>query len=328
MKSVNESLQEIDSHSLKLQFVPCGVCGSSDSVKVAEGKDYEYETSPVTFQIMQCLNCQNLYLNPRPAPEELPIIYPPTYYSYNMDEIISPLGQRLKAIVDVRKVRSWLKHVQSSQPRFLDVGCGDGRYLRVLHSLGVPKSDLFGIENSHKTIERLSSEGYNGVYGTVEEVAHQLPQNAFDLIVIIQVLEHVSDPAATIGALKNLLAPKGVLIVETPNTDSFDRWLFRKRYWGGYHIPRHWNLMKPSVIRRLVEGAGMQVVKMRYLPAHSFWIYSFHHAIAHTLKMPRVAKFFSPLENIPLIGLFTSLDFVRAKLGFHTSNMQVVIRKQ
>jgi hypothetical protein len=52
-------------------------------------------------------------------------------------------------------------------------------------------------------------------------------------------------------SLAKLLAPGGILIVETPNTKSWDVKLFRRGYWGGYHIPRHWNLLSAATLKRL-----------------------------------------------------------------------------
>ena len=44
--------------------------------------------------------------------------------------------------------------------------------------------------------------------------------------------------------------------------------------------------------------------------------------------MAKLAKFFNPLRNLGLLSLFTAFDLVRAKLGFQTSNIQILAVKQ
>ncbi|HIK52986.1 MAG TPA: class I SAM-dependent methyltransferase [Oscillatoriales cyanobacterium M59_W2019_021] len=313
----------------KLESVKCGVCGSDDRTPYAEGKDYEYGTSDDTFHIDRCNICGNLYLNPRPVREELSCIYPPNYYAYNYDSSINPIALKAKEFLDRRKAKNWLKYVTADLEKlnFLDVGCGNGRYLQMLHRLGVPKSQLYGIEMSEGAITSLQNEGYNGYYGRLEDVENQLPENTFDLIVLLQVIEHVEFPKQTVQTLSRLLRSGGILVLETPNTQSWDANLFRLGYWGGYHFPRHWNLFDRPTLNRLVTAAYLQVKDIQFLPSPAFWILSYHHAIADKWQNQKLANWFDPLQNLPLLSFFTAIDLVRAKLGFSTSNIQFVAVK-
>ncbi|MGB5901103.1 MAG: methyltransferase domain-containing protein [Geitlerinemataceae cyanobacterium] len=315
---------------LKLESVRCGVCGADDWVAYASGKDYEYRTSEDTFQIVKCKVCGNLYLNPRPIREELSRIYPPNYYAYNYDTSINPIALKAKDFLDRRKVKTWLNYVNTDLAKlnFLDVGCGNGRYLQMLHRLGVPKSQLYGIEMSQGSIDSLQSEGYRGYYGRLEDVENELPENTFDLIVLLQVIEHVEHPRTTIQTLSRLLRPGGILVLETPNTQSLDVTWFRQGYWGGYHFPRHWNLFDRSTLTRLATEANLQVKDIRYLPSPAFWILSYHHSIGNKWQNSQMANWFDPLQNLALLSLFTGFDLVRAKFGFATSNLQFVAVKR
>ena len=313
---------------LELEAVNCGICGDSESRHYTSGRDYEYHTTENDFQVVECAVCHNLYLNPRPHVDDLPIIYPPNYYAYNYDTAINPLAIKAKDWLDSLKIKQWLKYVPTKTPRFLDIGCGNGRYLRMLHQqLGVPKQDLYGIEMSQDPIDQLNRDGFQGYYGRIEDVADRLPAGSFDLIVLLQVLEHVENPNAMMQTLAGLLSPGGVLIIETPNTDSWDMHLFRKKYWGGYHFPRHWNLMNRECLTYLARQHNLQVNAFNFLPSQSFWIYSFHHWVENELKLPGLARFFNPFQNLILLALFTSFDIFRAKLGFQTSNIQLVAVK-
>lgn len=314
--------------ALKMEKVSCGVCGSSEAKTFASGKDFEYRTSEQEFNMDECAECGNVYLNPRPVVEELGTIYPSNYYSYVYDSSINPLAIKAKNFLDQRKAKSWLRYVKVEKPRFMDVGCGNGRILEMLHMIGVPKEKLCGVEMHQGQIDRLNKEGYRGLFGRIEDVEGQLEPKSFDLIVMLQVLEHVEEPSKCVEVLSRLLARDGVLIIETPNTQSLDVNLFRGRYWGGYHFPRHWNLFSESSLARMAKDNNLTVEAVNFLPAHSFWIFSFHHMIEERWKMAGVANFFNPLQNLALLALFTGFDTVRAKLGCKTSNVQMVMRKK
>ncbi|MCA3003167.1 MAG: class I SAM-dependent methyltransferase [Rhodocyclaceae bacterium] len=311
----------------EVEAVSCGVCNADSGREIARSPDFEYLTADNEFVFVECTACGNVYLNPRPVLAELPRIYPSNYYAYHYETAINPIALRAKDFLDRAKVKQWLSHVPSKSPRCLDVGCGNGRYLDMLATLGTSTGELYGVELDAGPIEKLNAKGYRGFVGRIEDVESQLPLGTFDLIVLLQVLEHVSEPQVVMRSLSKLLAPGGVLIVETPNTTSIDVALFKHRHWGGYHTPRHWNLFNERSLRRLAADNQLHVKSIRYLPSHAFWIFSLHHWVLDGLKMPRLAKLFNPLQNIPLLCIFTGFDIVRAALGFRTSNIQLVVRR-
>lgn len=316
---------------LNMENAVCAVCGDKavSAPVVASGLDFEYDTSGDTFTMVDCPLCHTLYLNPRPTAAELSRIYPANYYSYNYDSAISPLAVKAKDFLDKRKTRGWLKHVSTKELRFLDVGCGNGRNLQILAALGYARQNLYGMEINGDTVERIRKQGFHCVQGRVEEAAKDLEAASFDLIVLLQVLEHVGSPQTVIESLAKLLKPGGVLVVETPNSQSLDVELFRKRYWGGYHFPRHWYIFNPDNLEKLAAAADLTVKEVNYLPAQSFWIYSLHHIVKEKIAIPWVVRLFNPFQNLLLLSLFTSFDIVRAKLGAKTSNMQMILlRKQ
>lgn len=274
----------------------------------------------------QCNRCGNIYLNPRPADEALSVIYPKSYYSYNYSDAVHPIARMGKDFLDSRKISKWFSYLPKKPDlAVLDVGCGDGRYLRLIHEqYGIAKEQLFGVEMSEKQIARLNADGFHGLNGTLADVAGSLKHNQFDLIVLLQVLEHLPDPLKDMERLAQMLRPGGVLIVETPNTQSIDFKLFKKRYWGGYHFPRHWNLFNQSVLEKMCDLVNLKVVAFNYLPAQTFWIYSLHNAIIDHPRTKWMARFLNPFQNIALLCIFTGFDIVRAALGFKTSNIQLI----
>lgn len=310
------------------QDVPaCPVCGSPQFSNFAVGFDYELLTCRNEWQFVQCSECRHVWLNPRPTSSELGTIYPSTYYAYNYSKI-NPIARRAKEWLDHRKISKIMRLCASPPRTYLDIGCGDGRFLRTIERLGVNRNRLYGLELDDAVVRRLRDEGYTGVLRERVEESASIPDGEIDLATMFHVIEHVDDPGAVIRRISRWLSPQGILALETPNLESWDARLFHDRYWGGYHIPRHWNLFTPATISRLLSQNGLQVLATIYQTGHSFWMYSLHHLIRyHEGSRPRMARLFDPMTSVFGVGFFTAFDLTRKACGARTSAMLVVCQK-
>jgi SAM-dependent methyltransferase len=305
----------------------CPVCGASKYGPFAVGFDYELLTCQNPWRLVECSDCAHVWLNPRPAVSELPVIYPPTYYAYNYGKI-HPLARKAKELLDQRKLAKITRSCAQRPRSYLDVGCGDGRFLRVMERSGVPKSGLYGLELDPAVVDRLRAQGYEGVFCERVETAASLPQAGIDLVTMFHVIEHVDDPGAVVRQIRNWLSPGGVFALETPNLDSWDARLFQRTYWGGYHIPRHWNLFTPATITRLLTENGLEVIGTVFQTGHSFWMYSLHHWVRYQgQSRPKFGAWFDPMKSLFGIAAFTAFDLARGALGAKTSAMLVICRR-
>jgi 2-polyprenyl-3-methyl-5-hydroxy-6-metoxy-1,4-benzoquinol methylase len=305
----------------------CIVCGGREFTAAAEGYDYELRTCRNRWIFMECRGCRHLQLDPRPASGTLPIIYPPNYYSYDMEKSINAVALAGKRMLDQQKFAGILKLFGGKPTSYLDIGCGDMRYLRVLQRAGVTPENLYGLELDDRVVEKAKQEGFS-VFNERVETATSIPAASIDLATMFHVIEHVADPALVLKKIRTWLRPGGVVVIETPNVASLDAELFRKRYWGGYHIPRHWHLFRPSNLQRLLEEHGFAIEAVRYQTGHSFWLFSVHHWLRYNrvLPSPLLSRLFDPARSLPLLVLATGFDKVRAALGFRTSAMMFVAR--
>ena len=301
----------------------CPICGVEPLEPHASGRDFEYQTTgDVEWTLRRCAACDVLALSPRPFESELSLIYPKNYYAYDFTSRQS-IGYRVKAFLDRRAAAVYLSYGVGN---VLDVGCGDGRLLRTFAALGVPAARLFGVELDARAAEAGRSHGFHIELKRFEDV--DFPDGFFQLILLQQVIEHVPDPRGMIEKLSRLLAPGGAAILETPNTVSWDHSLFKNRYWGGYHIPRHFFLFNKRSLRVLLERAGLSVANVRSLASPMFWIHSIHHALAESRFPSFLLRVFDPYPPNPLaLSFFTAIDTVGKVLGI-TSNMRVVAVKR
>lgn len=310
--------------------VACPVCQCERFDTHATGFDYELRSCRNTWRFVSCEACSHVWLNPRPAIETLGTIYPPHYYAYHYTEKVSPLALKAKNWLDGRKFAGLVKALRRSPKSFVDIGCGDGRYLRFAEQAGVPKNRDYGLELDAKVVKKLCDDGYVGLCERVESCT-AIMDHSIDLATMFHVIEHVDDPKAVVQRVARWLTPGGVFAVETPNIASLDAKMFSGTYWGGYHIPRHWNMFSPETLRRLLEDAGLEVIDTRYQTGHSFWMYSMHHLTRyHGGSRPGLSRMFDPFggwPSLPALLAFTAFDKVRAALGGRTSSMLMLARR-
>jgi hypothetical protein len=147
---------------------------------------------------------------------------------------------------------------------------------------------------------------------------------------MFHVIEHVADPVGVVNRVAEWLSPGGSLVVETPNLDSWDARLFKERWWGGYHIPRHWTLFDVNTLRHLFERCGLTVRHHAYQTGHASWMNSFHHLAKYNWRSPRprLAEWFELPKGLPTLVAFTGFDILRRALGARTSTILMVAQKR
>lgn len=317
MSDSTRRLDLVDAH--------CVLCGSDDSEVCASGTDFEYDTSDDVFQMVSCRRCGHQYLDPRPASSELDVIYPPDYYSFTGTR--SRLVARMQRVWESGKVRLYRELVGDGPRRLLDVGCGDGRFLGLLREFGDESWELVGLELDASAVARCRATGLDVRPERVEEFAEREEQRGrYDAVIMLQLIEHVEDPALICERVRDLLEPGGVFIIETPNLGGLDHTLFKGRWWGHYHFPRHWNLFTADTLVRMLETRGFEIVRHEYLISTSSWIIS-HHNYAKDRGWPLFAQRFFDYQNPILLGLAVIVDSLRTRLGLETSNQRVIARK-
>jgi len=308
---------------LSLVDARCALCGTAEAESVATGRDFEYDTCPNRFRFQRCNACGHVYLSPRPSVADLGVIYPSNYYAFAGGG--NPLVARLRRIWEGGKVRLYRELVGDGERRILDVGCGNGRFLGLLRDFGCPAWELVGIDLDADAVASCRAQGFDAHVGRVEDL--QAGEPRFDAVIMLQLIEHVEDPAAVCRSVHALLRPGGRFVVETPNLAGIDYRLFRSSWWGHYHFPRHWNLFSRASLRRMLEEAGFEVERAECLISTSAWTISLHNWLLDHGWPDPVVRFFH-YQNPLLLALFVALDWTRARLGLETSNQRVIARRR
>lgn len=307
--------------SLPTEAGACALCGGQAGAPLASGWDFEYGTTRQEFTFRRCA-CGGVYLDPRPAAAALGRIYPADYYAYDFQAKLGPLVARVKGGTERAKARSYLPYLRPGAC-VLDVGCGDGHLLALLRGEAPFPLALDGVELAEDAGAAAARRDIQVHRGRVEDVV--LPASAYDLIIMNQLIEHVPDPTAVLRRIRAALRPGGHVFLETPNLDSLDARLFRRRYWGGYHLPRHFHLFDRRTLPRLVHASGLETVAMRPLVCPQFWIISLANWLAARGRRRAAARWVSPFSPAWLAPA-TAIEVVQARLWW-TSNLQLVARR-
>ena len=303
--------------------VSCDLCGrETTTTAVANGVDFEYATCANSFSIVRCNECGLHYLNPRPDISTLDIIYPESYEPFHFHEATNPIIRYGRALVQKKKVKA-ISRLVPPDGSIIDVGCGSGYLLSLLKRYGSPDWKLYGNDFSEVSLANLERLGIQAVAGRFEALDTALQ---FDLIILNQTIEHLDSPSSAVEKASRLIKPGGALFIETPSTEGLDARLFRSRYWGGYHFPRHWSLFDEGSLRRLVDLHGFETVQVDYLASPAFWVQSFHHMLLDK-NYPRPMVNFWTIRNPAALALFTLLDTVSARIG-KTSNIRLIARRR
>lgn len=296
---------------MQLDYVKCCVCDINDAVLVGQGEDYEYASTPDTFSAFQCNSCSLVYLNPRPAASEFERIYPPTYHAFDFSPkkygVVFKVRARLEAMRTLKRCRNL-----PDGARILDVGCGDGFHLSLLRRYGKKQWNLEGIDLDRRAVDAAIQAGLKVHLGSVEEI--DLPAETYDLVFMIQTIEHVEKPDAVLRAIYRLLRRGGRLVIVTDNTDSFDFKFFKSRYWGGYHFPRHFNLFNRKSLTKLAEKTGFKVADLITIVSPVNWVYTIHNGLVGGKKPKWLSERFT-LKSTVSLSFFTVLDMILQKFG-------------
>jgi 2-polyprenyl-3-methyl-5-hydroxy-6-metoxy-1,4-benzoquinol methylase len=140
--------------------------------------------------------------------------------------------------------------------RHLDVGCAMGSMLQESKAAGW---DAVGVETSEFAAQYAKEHtGCPVLAGTLEKAA--FPSGSFDVVTLMDVIEHVPEPLALMHEIYRVLRPGGVIFVVTPNFASFFVRLYGLQAYGVWP-DQHVVYFTPSTITKLLKKTGFTEVK-------------------------------------------------------------------
>ena len=270
----------------------CRICASPQRERWLDGlTDRIFRAAPGRWTLWRCTDCGAATLDPRPTPASIGRAYS-RYYTHGGAEKnflvpgdrpdlrfkralhlsfynhryghahadALPLGWLFVAASRWRSARAgqYIRHLPGPAPgaRLLDVGCGDGGFLRVARALGYQAS---GIEIDPEAARLARAQGFE-VYEGLLDAAPVSPAS-LDQVTLSHVIEHLHEPVAALDRLRGWLRPGGRLWLQTPNAEGRGA----QRYaadWRGLEPPRHLVLFGERSLRLALQRAGFERIAL------------------------------------------------------------------
>ncbi len=232
-------------------LLKCVLCGCNSVSAIGRRSDFfsinDYAIFVADIErynrtIHKCHVCGIQYIDPMYSHSDLESLYNTPKYEYFLSAT-DPCGNNLcsdesKRLLGVWKnqyislgVIDWKEKFQKTnkrKPRFLDVGCGNGRLLHIFNDFGF---EVSGIDLSERSVELTKITHSFSVENISLDDYH--PNHMLDCISATHVIEHVRNPHSFMEKLGGLLSPGGLLIIETPLSTDFD--CTEERYRDIYH---------------------------------------------------------------------------------------------
>jgi 2-polyprenyl-3-methyl-5-hydroxy-6-metoxy-1,4-benzoquinol methylase len=199
------------------------------------------------FAYVRCKSCSSVFSRASISPESLTDFYE-TYNGYD-SPLISPNA--------VKTIRSWILRFENYRHlnRICDIGYGAGLLLQLASEKGWQCS---GNEFADDSIKIGNENGWEIHRGALDSGALLGP---FDVVTLIETIEHVPKPQSLICAAETRLRTGGIIFGTTPNGLSLNSRLF-----GGacatYEYPNHLVILSRKSLRMVLESAGFENIKI------------------------------------------------------------------
>lgn len=213
----------------------CIVCGSE------KNKIYK---SISGINIFQCASCTLAFVNIKNfVPKDLSSQYEIADYKREELHIKDNFKKLIKRI-----------SVYKDKGKVLDIGSGFGLFALELSRRG--KYDIEVLDPYLKPLYLKNSE-YILHKKTLERFLSD-SKKKYDLIILIDVLEHFINPVKNLQRIKSIMNDDAILIIQTPNYDSLMQYFVKN--WSWWMIDDHKYFFTPNSLKLLLSKSGFHIV--------------------------------------------------------------------
>lgn len=162
------------------------------------------------YKINKCSRCGLIFSSPIFPDEKLSKFYRESLCNYE-DQIPYLIKTYFKIIKEIKKDLP-------KNPKVLEVGCGNGFFIKALVDLGLTKN-VFGVEPGSKMVLKADSSVRNQIKIDVFKPS-LFPKKKFDLILCFHTLDHMFNPKEFIQGAFSMLKNGGYIIVVVHDTEG------------------------------------------------------------------------------------------------------------
>lgn len=207
------------------------------------------------LRFVRCGECSLVYMNPRPCRDALERLY--EYESLANDAWVDVLLTDAEEEFQSLDFSTLLDEVGRLQPggSFLDIGCSIGRLLDRARARGY---EVEGLELGGRAAEYART--HYALPVRQERLEHAGFRNAsFDVVTVIEVLEHLPEPRQMLREIRRIVRPGGVIVVGVPNVSSLGVAVLHEQ--ARTFNRNHLIFFNEATLTRMLSEEGFEVVK-------------------------------------------------------------------
>lgn len=228
----------------------CYLCGADDTRELFRKQGLRF---------VRCRRCGLAYMNPRPNREALEKLY--AYESEANDAWVDVLTSDAEEEFQTRDFGQLLDVVERHRPtgaapgRLLDIGCSIGRLPHLAHGRGF---EVLGLELGGRAAQMARERyGLEVIEQTLEGAAFE--SGSFEVVTLIETLEHLPEPRTMVREIHRLLAPGGLFLVGVPNGSSLGVMVLRGQ--ARTFNRNHLIFFDEGTLGRFLEDEGFEVIE-------------------------------------------------------------------
>jgi len=206
---------------------------------------------------VRCTSCGFLWTAEAPRIEEMSRFYGMVYEQSIHPPLAHPLLRRVWMELQTRmRARMVERQAGTRCGNILDIGCGDGDFLRAMRRCGW---HAIGVELTDEKRNKLTALG---IHAVGPNDFPKLKDESFDAVTLWHALEHLHQPLDVLRRVRRLLKPGGVCVIAVPNAGS-PQATRDGAMWFGFDVPRHLWHFTPETLARFLAQSGLSVREFR-----------------------------------------------------------------
>jgi SAM-dependent methyltransferase len=236
---------------MKLERVACCLCHSAEADPWASESQYT---------MVKCRQCGLVYLNPRPAADEIDEAARTGMHKFG-EQALNVVGRysRNKVRIYAERLREIIPASDLEGPdiSWLDVGAGYGEMVSAVQAVTPGRTRVLGIEPCEPKVARAKALGIPVTMTPLSQV-----RGPFTHVSLINVFSHLPDPVEFLRELGNLLGPQGKLILVTGNGGDVSR----DEFPGSLYLPDHLLFGGEENVNTALALAGYDLIACKRYP--------------------------------------------------------------
>lgn len=221
----------------------CPICKGTQ-VEIVNKTRTINPNSDLLVAVLKCTDCSHWFISPIPSQSYLNLLYK------KASEYVVPKGWNAKKTgftIPEKYIIKSESRTSNKKKKYLEIGIGSGLLLNYFRQIGY---NCFGVEPGEW------ARGIPNVYKDINE----LDEDNFDVIVLVDVLEHVEEPLSLVRRLSELMNA-GTVYASFPNSQSLRALLLKER-WRMIRPFGHLHFFSRNSLLLLFESNGFRTTRL------------------------------------------------------------------